>query len=273
MEIKILSPIWGHEHLKLQTFLDKIKTAGYDGIETGVPDDKADKQLLYDYLQQHEMHIVTHQHSAQGSTFKKFMDSYVKNLHLCAEPNPLLINSHTGRDYFTLQQNLDLIDAAREFSAKTGVIVAHETHRGRLGYSPQMSDTIFSLRPDFCITADLSHWTCVTESMLENFTAILDEAIKRSLHIHTRVGFEEGPQVADPRAPEYKYALNKFLEWWDRIVEINHLAGRKILPVTTEFGPYPYMPRIPFSDKPVADQFEINCFMKDLLHERYSSYR
>jgi hypothetical protein len=272
MKIKILSPLWGHEHLEYRVFLDKIRNAGYDGYDTWIPMKADEKKLLFDYLQQHEMYIVTHQHEAEGKTFSDFKSSFLKNLYACAEPGPVLINSHTGRDYFTLQQNLELIDIAQSFSAKTGITVAHETHRGRVGYSPQTTAEIFAARKDFRITADFSHWVCVTESMLENFKEILDEAIRRSKHIHARVGFEEGPQVPDPRAPEWKYALNNFLHWWDKIVESNKNEGCKLLPLTTEFGPKPYMPAIPFSNAAVADQFEINCYMKDLLDDRYKAY-
>ncbi|GAA3983245.1 hypothetical protein [Mucilaginibacter dorajii] len=271
MEIKILSPLWGHEHLPLQTFLDKIRVAGYHGVDTWVPADEDNRHLLYNYLQRHEMFIVTHQYEAEGGTFKAFSESFVKNLYHCAEPGPILINSHTGRDYFSIQQNLDLINMAQEFSAKTGVTVAHETHRGRSGYSPQMIAELFNLQTDFLITADFSHWVCVTESMLQNFSSIVDEAIKRSRHIHSRVGFEQGSQVPNPAAPEWQYALNQFLNWWDRIISTNRQEGTRLLPITTEFGPAPYMPTIPFTNQPVADQFGINCFMKDLLAERYRS--
>jgi sugar phosphate isomerase/epimerase len=269
MEIKILCPLWGHEHLDLKTFLDKIRNAGYNGIDTWVPQDANDKKLLYDYLQQHEMHIVTHQHEAYGDTFKEFKTSFKQNLHKCAEPGPILINSHTGRDYFSFQQNLELVEIAADFSAKTGITVAHETHRGRLGFCPQMIDPFFDLLDDYLITADFSHWVCVTESMLENFTGILNKAINRSRHIHARVGFEQGPQVSDPRAPEWEYALDHFLGWWDRIVGVNRQLGKEIFPITTEFGPTPYMPAKPFENTPLADQFEVNCFMKDLLQKRY----
>jgi len=273
MKIKLLSPLWGHEHLKLDVFLEKIKAAGYDGIDTWIPEGETDKRILFDYLQQHEFYIVTHQHRANGSTFKKFKDSYIKNLYECAEPAPLLINSHTGRDYFSFEQNLELVDAAQEFSEKTGITVAHETHRGRLGYSPQMIDQFFERRNDFCITADFSHWVCVTESMLENFAPTVNKAISRSRHIHARVGFEQGPQVADPRAPEWEYALDQFLKWWDKIVAVNVNASVEIFPITTESGPVPYMPAIPFMNEPVADQFHVHCSMKDLLISRYNKYR
>lgn len=273
MKIKLLCPLWGHEHLPLEFFLHKIKTAGYDGIDTWIPDKATDKKILYNYLQQHEMHIVTHQHSANGSTFNKFRFSFIKNLYKCAEPGPILINSHTGKDYFSPDQHLALIDIAQEFTAKTGVTVSHETHRGRLGYSPQMMEAIMQVRPEILLTADFSHWVCVTESMLENFSFIMEKAILRSRHIHARVGFEQGPQVADPRAPEWEYALNNFLGWWDKIVAVNAQLQCKLFPITTEFGPPPYMPVTPFDNCPVADQFEINNFMKDLLSHRYNQYR
>lgn len=272
MQIKILSPLWGQEHLEYQVFLDKMRAAGYDGFDTWIPDDANEKKMLFDYLQKHEMSIVTHQHQAKGKDFNDFKSSFKKRLLHCAEPSPILINSHTGKDYFSFDQNLELIDIAQEFSEKTGIAVAHETHRGRMGYSPQMLAEFYKVRTNFSITADFSHWVCVTESMLENFSEILDESILRSKHIHTRVGFEEGPQVPDPRAPEWKYALDIFLSWWDKIIEVNANNKCKVMPLTTEFGPQPYMPSIPFSKKPVANQFEINCYMKDLLRERYKKY-
>lgn len=269
MEVKIFSPLWGHEHLPLKTFLDKIREEGYDGIDTWVPDAAADKKLLYDYLQKHQMHVITHQHQAHGDSFEAFKTSFLANLYLCAEPGPVLINSHTGKDYFSLEQNLELVDMALEFTAKTGITVAHETHRGRLGYSPQMIKDVFAARKDFVITADFSHWVCVTESMLQNFSGTMEEAIVRARYIHTRVGFEEGPQVPHPGAPEWKYALDHFLSWWDRIVQANKERGGTIMPLCTEFGPKPYMPSVPFLQTPVADQFRVNCFMKKILEERY----
>jgi sugar phosphate isomerase/epimerase len=269
MQVKILSPLWGHEHLEYPVFLDKMKDAGYDGFDTWIPDDENEKKLLFDYLQKHEMYIVTHQHQAEGNSFTEFKSSFKLQLQKCAEPHPILINSHTGRDYFSFEQNLELIDIAQEFSDKTGITIAHETHRGRLGYSPQMLSEFLKVRNNFSITADFSHWVCVTESMLENFSEIIEESIFRSKHIHARIGFEEGPQVPDPRAPEWQYAIEHFLAWWDEIILHNRRAGTIILPITTEFGPQPYMPSIPFSNIPVSDQFAINCFMKDLLRKRY----
>lgn len=269
MTIKILSPTWGHENWPINDFLKKIKEAGYDGVDTWIPDDPQDKKALLDGLQQYELVLVAHQHQAQGDSFEAFKSSFKKYLQICAEAQPLLINSHTGRDYFSFDQNLALIDIAQAFSEQTGIIVAHETHRGRLGSAPFTITEYFEARDNFLITADLSHWTCVSESMLEHFQPVVEEAIKRTRHLHARVGYEQGPQVPDPRAAEWNYALNTFFSWWDAIVAHNKQLGRDVFTITTEFGPPPYMPTMPYTRQPLADQFEVNCFMKNILTTRY----
>jgi hypothetical protein len=269
MEIKILCPLWGHEEMNIAGFCRKIKDAGYDGIDTWIPEDASQKRQLFDALQKEELLLVSHQYQAAGENFTAFKASFRHYLELCSEGRPLLINSHTGKDYFSLAQNLELIDIAREFSESRGIAVAHETHRGRIGYSPAVMKDYFTARPDMTITADLSHWVCVSESFLEHFQDVLELAISCTRLVHARVGFEEGPQVPDPRAPEWKYAVDHFLLWWDRIFESRRNAGAAVLCFTTEFGPPPYLPTIPFTKKPVADPFDINCYMKDLLRERY----
>ena len=74
------------------------------------------------------------------------------------------------------------VNIAQDFSEKSGITVVHETHRGRVGNSPQIIEQIFRVNKNFMITT-------------------------------------------------------------------------------------------PFTNLPVANQFEINCYMKDLLNQRYSQYR
>jgi hypothetical protein len=46
--------------------------------------------------------------------------------------------------------------------------------------------------------------------------------------------------------------------------------NREILTITPEFGPYPYMQHLPFTRMPVANQWEVNLYMKELLKKRFS---
>lgn len=179
MQLKVLSPIWGHEHLDQKVFLEKIRLAGYDGVDLWLPRDSHLKQALFTYLEKFQMVIVTHQYLAEGATFSKFKRSYLENLIRCAEAKPLLINSHTGRDYFSFDQNIKLFDIAANFSQKTSIRVAHETHRGRALFSPGATLSFLNVCDILQITADLSHWACVTESILENFEEILSLTLKK----------------------------------------------------------------------------------------------
>ena len=43
--------------------------------------------------------------------------------------------------------------------------------------------------------------------------------LDRTDHIHARIGHPEGPQVNDPRAPEWDDAVKAHVAWWDKIVE------------------------------------------------------
>lgn len=272
MEIKILSALWGYEDQPLEQILDRITEAGYQGVDTFLPDDLTAQKHLLQALRSRNLSLVAHQHQAAGENFEAFKRSYLRYLEWSAEGEPLLINSHTGKDYFSFSQNLELTDIAQSFSDRTGIVVAHETHRSRFLYGPAASAPYFEARPGLGITADLSHWVCVSESFLEGFPEVLSEAIRRTQHIHARIGYEEGPQVPDPRAPEWAYAVEPFLRWWDQILQNRFARGEKITTITAEFGPVPYMHTIPFTAKPVVDLFEVNQYMLELLGARYAHY-
>jgi hypothetical protein len=122
--------------------------------------------------------------------------------------------------------------------------------------------------PDLKLAADFSHWCCVHESLLEDQEPALASAIQRSFHLHARVGHPEGPQVSDPRAPEWQPAVEAHLAWWQRIVDHRRRDGAELLTVCPEFGPPDYMPTLPYTRQPVADLWELNCHMKRLLESR-----
>lgn len=272
MEIRILSALWGYEDQPLEALLDRIARAGFDGVDTFMDEDPRRRTQLLDGLRSRGLSLVAQQYQAEGADFGAFRSAYLHYLELSAEGEPLLINSHTGRDYFSFSENLALVDVAQSFTERTGVPVAHETHRGRFLYAPGVAASYFEARPSLRITADLSHWVLVSESFLEGFPDPLAEAIRRTDHIHARVGYEEGPQITDPRAPEWDYAMRPFLKWWDAIMELRYARGEKITTMTTEFGPVPYMHTLPFTAAPVADLFEINCSLLQLLRARYAHY-
>lgn len=270
MDIKILCPQWGFEHLDIDMFFAKVKDAGYDGVDTWIPEIKNERNRFLSLINNYDLSMVSHQHQAKGNNINEFCKSYVYYLNLAMESNPILINSHSGRDYFTLEDQLRVIDIAENFAVKKNITIAHETHRGRIGFSPMNSSNLFQLRPKMKITADFSHWVCVTESYLENFEKELIEAIKRSEHIHARVGFTQGPQIPDPRNSFWKQDVEFFFKLWERIIVHQQSTGKEVFTITPEFGPPPYMWTNWNDNSPIASQWEINLFMKDLLKKKFT---
>jgi hypothetical protein len=147
----------------------------------------------------------------------------------------------------------------------------HETHRAKFSYAASVAATYLRQEPDLKITADFSHWCNVSESYLQGQEAAVDLAIARTGHLHARVGHTEGPQVSDPRAPEWAEALSAHDAWWDRIVAARRADKTKRFTVTPEFGPPPYLPALPYTGQPVASQWDINLWMMQRLRERWKT--
>lgn len=265
MQIKYFCPHWGSKHLKFTDFLQKAKNAGYDGVEMTLPLDTVEKaEVIAAIKEVGLLHIAQHWETVT-TDFEQHKIEYRQYLENLASANPLFINAHTGKDYFTYDQNAELIEIAAQVSKQTGVEVIHETHRGRFSFAAHITAEFLKKNPDLKITFDLSHWCNVAESYLENQPENVDLAINRAAHIHSRVGFPEGPQITDPRVPEWKEAVEIHLNWWKRIIDQNRNAGKELFTITTEFGPYPYMPILPYTQQPIASQWDVNVHMMNML--------
>jgi hypothetical protein len=105
--------------------------------------------------------------------------------------------------------------------------------------------------------------------LLQDQKETVELALTRTRHIHARVGHAQGPQVNDPRAPEWRSTVEQHLAWWDRAIELRRQAGAATFTFLTEFGPPNYMPTLPNTREPVSNQSEINLHMMRLLRQRY----
>ncbi|MNR06297.1 hypothetical protein D3C85_1223620 [compost metagenome] len=160
---------------------------------------------------------------------------------------------------------------AAEIEKQHGIAIGHETHRGRTLFNPWETGKLLDAVPGIKLTADYSHWCCVTESTLELQEENLRKSFPRVQHIHGRIGYAQGPQVPDPRAPEYANELARHLSWWDSIVQAHQEQGRTTLTFTPEFGPPGYLHTLPFTNQPVADLWEVCLWMGKHFKGQYKS--
>ena len=271
MQTKYSCTYWGSEHLSPSAFITQIAAAGFEGAELFLtpPDTLTDAFLLAieNIRKQHpDFYFITLQlpfpkeDTVAGHI--KVMEANFTNL---AVLNPLFINSHTGRDYFSFDDNCRILDAAMNFAAKHGVRILHETHRGRFSFHAASLLPYLDKFPQMELVGDFSHFCTVSESMLEGQEAIISRILPQVSHIHARLGFEQGPQVNDPQAPEWQAHLEKFLFWWQQIITTKKAAGQSLFTISSEFGPVPYMLTAPYTQQPLSNQWDNNVFMMEYL--------
>ena len=270
-ELKILATNWGF-HGTTDEYLLKVKTEGYDGIEIWWPMEKASQDELFAGLKKYKLEVGFLCAGSQ-SNWQEHL-SLFREMTTAAATNtlqrPLYINCHSGRDYFSFEQNKAFIDHTIQLSQKTGIIICHETHRSRILYSAPVARQFIEKIPELRMTFDVSHWCNVHESLLQDQQETVNMALERVDHIHARIGHPESPQVNDPRAPEWDDAVKAHLAWWDKIVERKRKRNER-LTILTEFGPPDYMPTIPYTRQPLADQWAINVHVLNLLRKRYTT--
>lgn len=259
------------EHLDAHSFIDKVVANNFQGLEINLPEVKGFVDSFMDgiedmYADNPDFIFVLQQLTVPGnepvSVYKKRMEE--KLFELTAY-QPTYINSHTGKDYYSFDDNCKLLEACMNVSEKTGVKILHETHRGRFSFHASSLIPYLEKFPELELTGDFSHFCAVSESLLFNQVDIINKIIPHVSYIHARVGYDQGAQVNDPFAPEWQAHLQQFTNWWDEIVNHNSKKGKKEFSICTEFGPSPYMPCLPYTKQPIANQWEINLKMKDYL--------
>ncbi|MDQ3278381.1 MAG: TIM barrel protein [Bacteroidota bacterium] len=270
-ELKIFATNWGFTGT-LDDYCSRVKKEGYDGIEIWWPMDKKGQDSLFAALKKYSLDVGFLVGASQ-SDFEEHL-SHFKNMIDAAASNtvqrPLYINCHSGRDFFSADENQAFIDHTTALAKQTGILICHETHRSRMLYAAPVAKPYLQRNPDLKITFDVSHWCNVSESFLQDQPQNVALALERTEHIHARIGHPEGPQVSDPRAPEWDAAVKAHFAWWDGVVARKKASGGR-LTFLTEFGPPDYMPTTPYDRKPLADQWAINVYMLNLLRKRYAS--
>lgn len=268
-QLKMLATNWGFQGT-LDEYCAKVKQEGYDGIEIWWPAEQREQDELFTTLKKYglEVGFLTAGHERNFndhfSSFKKMIEAAAGN----KIQTPLYINCHSGKDYFLYEDNKKIVDYTIGLSKSSGIKIYHETHRSRMLFAAPVAKKFLETIPGIRITFDVSHWCNVSESLLHDQPETLELAIQHADHIHARVGHPEGPQVNDPRAPEWKDAVEAHFKWWDKIVALKKQRG-EVLTVLTEFGPLDYMPALPYTRQPLADQWAINVYMMELFKKRY----
>jgi hypothetical protein len=249
MRLLVFKALWGMSG-GLEQQLEQIAAAGYDGVEAWAEGIALEPDAFSRLVDSFHLKLII----SGAVTTTSEIEVGFKRL---AAFEPLKINLQSGRDSLTHDEGCAFFEKALKTEAPNGLPFLHETHRGRLLFTPW--DTAFYLRqfPELHITADYSHWVNVCERLPDDQHEALALANRRATHIHGRVGYEEGPQVPDPRAPEYAPQVAWHEQQWQAIKSARLAANDLSLTFTPEYGPPMYLHTLPHTNVPVADLWAI----------------
>lgn len=272
MQVNFCCTHWGCENKSPVDFLKAVVREGFSGAEinlaSGLFTDIRFRRKL-DALRGEKPFVFIAQQVLDQCV--ETPDAYTRRMldrfYYLAGFEPDFINSHTGKDYYSFDENCRIIEIAEDFSAKSGIPVYHETHRGRFSFHLPALVPYLEKFTQLKLTADLSHFCCVSETLLEEQQDLIKAMVPHVRHIHARVGWQQSAQVNDPFAPEWETHLSAFVKWWKKITEHQSRNGQPIT-VTPEAGPFPYMPQLPYSKQDVANQWQINVQMKNYLTQQ-----
>lgn len=267
MDLHCYRTLWGVEE-PLDAVLPRLPDQGFVGIEAPLPTLQAHApDLAARYGLRCLPMIFT-----EGATVDEHIQSFREQLTACAAYDPPLVTCHDGVDRWSDAEARRYFEAVLAIEAAIGLPVAHETHRGRLLYTPWRTAVLLDAFPNLQLCCDFSHWVCVCERLLDDLADMVARCAERALHVHARVGYEEGPQVPDPRAPEYARHLAAHECWWEQIWTAQRSRGFPATTLTPEYGPPLYLHTQPFSGTPVADLSEICIWQAARALKQFASW-
>jgi len=245
--------------------IKKIKDGGFDGVELDVPLDGETCRRARRALDASGLAVVAQQWRTRGRTVAEHTAGFEEQYERALLLEPLYLNSHTGCDHFTRDENLAIFDHANSLAAKHGLPVYHETHRGRALFSAPATMEFLDARPELRLVADFFPLVCVHEIVAGRpGGARRARRRKNACAIHARIGHAEGPQVPDPRGP----ALGAESPGAPCVVEKNcRLSPREgcdRLPICPEFGPPPYMTLLRIPGSRLRTFGRSNCYLRGL---------
>jgi hypothetical protein len=289
-KLKLIKTLWGIDEPVSTQLFQSIKDEGYHGVEIirlAWTFDEA-RDALIQSANEAGLALVCQIHTTGGFLRGNeyiYCDSYDVSLHKNDFQSQLhecvhllkqisaggFINVHAGVDAWSLEEATDFLKAALEEIDKVEFLVTFETHRQRLFCNPfQTRDILLPNDPGLLslkLNADLSHWYCSSERVFDARQGrdktwwpelLVNVVAPRCHYIHARFGWSQGPQMADPSAPECQAERDLQLRVWKILLkeimsrDNSDGNGNAECFVSPELGPTPYLPVLPNTQEPVA---------------------
>lgn len=278
MQLQLFKTLWGFGGTSIDEAVQQLLAAGMQGIEGAAPAEREAQNhwaALFDASSIAYIAEITTAGSyvpERHASLQQHLDSLERQLNNSANLKPRLVTCLGGCDAWPEALSIEFFTRAIELADQYQLPISFETHRSRCLFNPWVTQRIVEQLPQIRLTVDFSHWCVVCERLMDTELDVIHAIADNVQHIHARIGYEQGPQVPDPRAPEYEYALRAHQGWWEIIWQSQIKRQFDISSMTPEFGPDGYLHQAPFSQLPVADLWELNQWMAEEERRHYSEF-
>ncbi|MEC8917469.1 MAG: TIM barrel protein [Pseudomonadota bacterium] len=276
-KLETFRSLWGFQGTWQQA-LCEARAAGFDGIEARMPAEERVRHEFSRFLHTSRLPYIGILFTSaavlprQADTPLDHLDDLSRQLRQMQELAPRFVNVLAGNDRWPLATQVDFFGRALEIIRESGLTCVFETHRARSLYSPWVTLDLIAQLPDLRFTSDISHWVVTCERLLDDPLDDLTPFIERVHHIQARIGYDQGPQVPHPAAPEYADTLAFHQRHWAAIWEAQRERGQEVTTLTPEFGVDGYLHHLPFTDMPVADLWQLNRWMADCERRHFAQW-
>ncbi len=277
MQLKLFKTLWGHSGSPADA-VRLAQAAGFDGLEGPVPDDPQTLAAMQQALSAAGLAFIAEITTA-GSYVPDRHASVEQHLHdldtglaRARKLHPLHVNCIGGCDAWPLAATLRFFEGGMALARQHGLSLSFETHRARSLFNPWITRDVVAALPQIALTADFSHWCVVCERLIDTELDIIEAIAPNVRHIHARIGYDQGPQVPHPAAPEYAVALEAHQRWWQLIWTAQHAGALALTTMTPEFGPDGYLHCLPFTQAPIADLWDLNRWIGNAERAHFANF-
>ena len=278
MHLHVFRSLWGVVGPWEDSF-PRIAAAGFTGVEARVPTgvhQQAERDRFAALQKSHGFDLIA-EVSACGYVIprrdaspEEHLADLRRQIPLVLPLQPTFINGYHGCDAWNWDEQRRFFSGFLELEREFGLPMTVETHRGRSLFNPWITRDLLKEFP-LKLTCDFSHWCVVAERLMDSELPIIDLCARHCWHIHARVGYDQGPQVPDPRAPEFAAEVAAHEDWWNRCWRAQEAAGRESMSLTPEFGNEGYLHHLPYTNVPVADLWDICTWQGQRQRQRFAS--
>jgi hypothetical protein len=255
----IVQALWGmngypskEAEWTLDEKLRRIKEAGFDAVDTGVPRGTADEQRWLSLASKYKLSL-----GLQTGIHK--LEELSLPLQVTKRMKALYLDVHVGNYYVAEKDATNLLRGMAERCKQERVPMMVQTHRGRVTQDLLRTIEYTKAIPDLRFCLDLSHYFVAGEiggRLAPEADQLFDQLLMRAAMLDGRVSNGEQVQIDVGPAADSSYA-KYFGELWKRAM-VHWLKGAKagdLFIFRVELGPPNYSIR-DLSGREISDRWE-----------------